>query len=92
MGKSLDKLLKKLYFKRTELLFDKAFNEGKITEFDEEIYEKMEGTIVSCLPVSLYIKYSKYLFPEGTCYDRSLYMFLALDDALLVRGNNKDLE
>ena len=92
MAKSLDKLLKKLYFKRTELLFDKAFNEGKITEFDEEIYEKMDGTIVSCLPVSLYIKYSKYLFPEGTCYDRSLYMFLALDDALLVRGNNKDLE
>ena len=91
-GKRLDKLLKKLYFKRTELLFDKAFNEGKITEFDEEIYEKMDGTIVSCLPVSLYIKYSKYLFPEGTCYDRSLYMFLALDDALLVRGNNKDLE
>ena len=52
----------------------------------------MSDTIIACLPVSLYIKHSKHLFPIGTCYDRSLYMFLALDDALLVRGNNKDLE
>lgn len=32
------------------------------------------------------------MFAQGTCYDRSLYMFLALDDAILVRGDNKDLE
>ena len=92
MKKGLDKIKKKLYFKRLELLFNKAVNEGKITEFDQEIYDLMDGTIIACLPVSLYIKYSKYLFPEGTCYDRSLYMFLALDNAVLVRGNNKDLE
>lgn len=92
MSSKTGKLIKKLYFKRLEMLFNKGLNEGKITEFDEEIYEKMDGTIISCLPVSLYIKYSKYLFPQGTCYDRSLYMFLALDDAFLVRGNNKDLE
>ena len=92
MKKGLDKIKNKLYFKRLELLFNKAVNEGKITEFDQEIYDLMDGTIIACLPVSLYIKYSKYLFPEGTCYDRSLYMFLALDNAVLVRGNNKDLE
>ena len=92
MSNVVENLKKKLYFKRTEMLFDKAVMEGKITEFDQDIYDKMDGVIVACLPVSLYIKYSKYLFPEGTCYDRSLYMFLALDDALLVRGNNKDLE
>ena len=91
MSNKIDKMIKKLYLKRTELLFDKAVLKGKITEFDEEIYEKMDGTIIACLPVSLYIKFSKYLFPQGTCYDRSLYMFLALDDAVLVRGNNKDL-
>ena len=92
MSKRIDKLKKKLYLKRLEILFNKAVNEGKITEFDKEIYDLMDGTIIACLPVSFYIKYSKYLFPEGTCYDRSLYMFLALDDAVLVRGNNKDLE
>ena len=92
MSKKIDQFKKKLYLKRLEMLFNKAVNEGKITEFDQEIYDKMDGVVVACLPVSLYIKYSKYLFPEGTCYDRSLYMFLALDDALLVRGNNKDLE
>lgn len=88
----IQKIIKKLYNKRLEMLFGKGVMEGKITGFDEEIYEKMDGTVIACLPVSLHIKYSKYLFPHGTCYDRSLYMFLALDDAVLVRGKNKDLE
>ncbi len=87
-----DDIKKKLYFIKFNTLSVKAFQNGKITEFDDEIFEKMGNTIVACLPVSLYIKYSKYLFAKGTCYDRSLYMFLALDDALLVRGNNKNLE
>ena len=52
----------------------------------------MSNTIIACFPVSFYIKHSNHMFAQGTCYDRSLYMFLALDDAILVRGNNKDLE
>ena len=52
----------------------------------------MKDTIISCFPVSFFIKHSEHMFPLGTCYDRSLYMFLALDDAVLCRGNNKDLE
>lgn len=92
MTKKLDSLKKKLYFTKFNILWNKAIKEGKITEFDEEIFKKMSNTIIACLPVSFYIKYSKYLFAKGTCYERSLYMFLALEDALLVRGNNKDLE
>ena len=88
----LDDLKKKLFFAKFEILWKKAIKEGKITEFDDEVYEEINDTIIACLPVSLYIKHCKHLFPLGTCYDRSLYMFLALDDALLVRGNNKDLE
>lgn len=88
----LQDLKKKLFFTKFEILWKKAVREGKITEFDDKIYDEMSDTIIACLPVSLYIKHSKHLFPVGTCYDRSLYMFLALDDALLVRGNNKDLE
>ena len=68
----------------------RAYRELK--ELECQIFDKMNGTIIACLPASLYIKYSNYLFDNGTCYDRSLYMFLALDDALLVRGNNKYLE
>ncbi len=84
-------LKKKLFFLKYRVLFTKACNEGDITLFDEEIFKKMEDTIIACLPVSIYIKYSNLLFPDGTCYDRSLYMFLALEDALLVRGKNMDL-
>lgn len=87
-----DDIKKKLFFIKFNILSNKASQDGKVTEFDEEIFKKMSNTIIACLPVSLYIKYSNYLFPAGTCYDRSLYMFLALDDAILVRGNNKDLE
>lgn len=92
MAINFDSLKKKLFFTRFNILFGKGLKEGKITRFDEEIFDKMSNTIIACLPVSLYIKYANYLFPQGTCYDRSLYMFLALDDALLVRGNTKSLE
>lgn len=88
----LDELKKKLYFAKFKILGTKMEQEGRITPFDEEIYEKMEKTIVACFPVSFHIRYSKHMFALGTCYDRSLFMFLALDDAVLVRGNNKDLE
>ena len=88
----LEDLKKKLFFAKFQILWKRAVKEGKITHFEDEIYDEMSDTIIACLPVSLYIKHSKHLFPIGTCYDRSLYMFLALDDALLVRGNNKDLE
>ena len=88
----MKKIKEKLYFIKYHILFNKALLDGRITSFDDNIFDKMSGTIISCLPVSLYIKYSNYLFSDGTCYDRSLYMFLALDDALLVRGNSKYLE
>ena len=87
-----DKLRKKLFFAKFKILAAKSGYQGKIMEFDDEIYEKMSNTIIACFPVSFYIKYSTHMFPIGTCYDRSLYMFLALDDAILCRGNNKDLE
>lgn len=87
-----DIMKKKIYFAKMKLLYRKYSYEGKITSFDDEIFELMKGTIVACLPVYLYIKYSKYLFARGTCHDRSLYMFLALDDAFWVHGDNKDLE
>lgn len=72
-----DNLKKKLFFKRFDVLFDKGVREGKITEFDNEIFEKMEGTYIASLPVSMYIKHSEHLFPQGTCYERSLYMFFS---------------
>ena len=88
----IEDLRKKLFFAKFEILWREALCKGKIMEFDDGIYDDMSNTYISCLPVSLHIKHSKHLFPLGTCYDRSLYMFLSLDDALLVRGNNKDLE
>lgn len=87
-----NRLKKELYFSKCQLLFQKGLNDGKIVPFDEEFYKLMSTTYVSCIPVSMHIKYFKPILPPGKCYDRSLYMFFCFDDALLFRGDQKDLE
>jgi len=87
-----DKIRNNLISSKIVLLFNKAANEGKITPFDEDFYKEMSHTIFNCIPVSMHIKYLRPTSPPGKCYDRSLYMFLCFDDAVLVRGDVKDLE
>lgn len=79
--------------KETQLLFEKGLEDGSIIPFDDEFYEKMSHTYIHGLPVSIDIKYFKPLDGElGKCYDRSLSMFLCFPNAVLVRGDRKDLE
>ncbi len=52
----------------------------------------MSHTYIGCLPVSIRMKYLKPILGSGKCYDRSLYMFFCFPNAVLVRGDNKDLE
>lgn len=88
----LQEMMKKLALNRIKILFKKGLLDEKITPFDEQFYERLSHTYISCLPVSMRIKYLNELSGLGKCYDRSLYMFYALDDAVLVRGNVIDLE
>ena len=83
---------KNLYFKRLQLLYSQGIVDKRIIPFNEELYEKMSHTYISGLPVSMHIKHIKPIIPPGKCYDRSLYMFFCFEDAILVRGDNKDLE
>lgn len=85
-------ILKNLYFYKMNLLFEIGIMNKKIIEFNDEFYEKLNNTYINTLPVSIHIKYLKPQTPPGKCYDRSLYMFFCFDDAILVRGNHKDLE
>lgn len=87
-----DNIKKSLYFSKMQLLLDKGIADKKIIPFDDEFYEKLNHTYISGLPVSIHIKYLKPIVGPGKCYDRSLYMFFCFDDAILVRGDNKDLE
>ena len=87
-----DLLKKKLFFIKRKMLLDIGVKSGKVEHFSQDIIDRMNNTIISCFPVSLHMKYANFMFAQGTCYERSLYMFLALDDALLVRGNCLDLE
>jgi len=87
-----DSLKKRLYLSRMKLLLAKGLEDGSITPFDDEIYRKMNHTYINCLPVSIEMKYLRPTSSLGKCLDRSLYMFLCFDDAILVRGDTKDLE
>lgn len=87
-----DNMKKGLYFRKMQLLIKKSVEDGSIVPFDEKFYEKMSHTYISCLPVSMHMKYLKPTVAPGKCYDRSLYMFLCFPNAVLVRGDNKDLE
>lgn len=88
-----DNIKKVLYFNKIQLLLKKGIEDGTIVPFDEKFYEKMSHTYISGLPVSIHMK---YLNPQGNglgkCSDRSLYMFFCFPNAILVRGDNKDLE
>ncbi len=87
-----ENIKKDLYFSKMQLLFKKGLENGSIVPFDDEFYEKMSHTYISCIPVSLNIKYLKPIVGPGKCYDRSLEMFFCFEESLLVRGDNKDLE
>lgn len=87
-----DNLRKKLYFSKMLLLLEKGLEDGNIVPFDEAFYERMSCTYINCIPVSMHIKYLSSIIPPGKCCDRSLFMFLCFDEALLVRGNDKSLE
>ena len=88
----INPIKKKLYFSKVDKLMIKGLKEGTIVPFEDNIYNDMKNTYIHGLPVSIRIKYLKPNLPPGKCYDRSTYIFLCLDDALLVRGDNKDLE
>lgn len=89
----IDNLKNKLYFNKAQLLFKNGLEDGSIVPFDDEFYEKMSHTYISCLPVSIDIKYFRPYGDElGKCYDRSLSMFFCFENAVLVRGDRKDLE
>ncbi|MBQ9318103.1 MAG: hypothetical protein IJR82_00525 [Bacilli bacterium] len=74
------------------MLIESGLRNKRIVPFDGAFYEQLNQTIINGLPVSIYIRYLQPLSPPGKCYDRSLYMFLCFDNALLVRGDEKDLE
>ena len=83
---------KKLFFSKMILLFNKGQETGKIVSFEEDFYQQMSDTFFNGIPISMHIKYLKPTSGLGKCYERSLFMFFCFDDALLVRGDVKDLE
>ena len=87
-----DNYRKDLYFKKLNNLYREGLEKNKIFKFDNTFYKKLEKTFVNTLPLSIYIKYLRPQTKEGDWINTSLYMFMALDNVVLVRANNKNLE
>ena len=83
---------KALYYQKAKLLLKQGLENGQIVPFDEEFYKQMNNVYFAGIPVSMHIKYLKPLFGPMNCYERSYYMFVCFDNAVLVRASNKDLE
>ena len=81
------KLKEKLYLNKIDSLISIGLEKGLIEPFDDSFYEELNKTIISGIPVDIDIKYLKPVLPPGKCYDRSLKMFLAMEESLLVRGS-----
>lgn len=88
-----EEIKRKLYFKKIALLFNQGLIDKNIVPFDDEFYERMSHAYFNGIPISMHIKYLKPLpVMPGGCYDRSLLMFFCFPEALLCRGDHKDLE
>lgn len=88
-----DEIKKKLFLERLKVLTIDGIATGQIIPFDETFYERLSHTYICGLPVSFHIKYLAPVKGQiGQCYDRSLYMFLALEESVLVRSDRKDLK
>ena len=87
---------KQLYNVKTELLLKKGLANGTIKPFEKELFERLDNIYIDGIPMSLYLIYLNPInfnsYSSGDCYNRSLYITMGLDDAILVRGNDYELE
>ena len=87
-------LRKKLYQERLHLLFQEGKANGEILPFEDELFERLNHVYLNGIPITFHLKYIRPIphLQPGQCYDRSLWITMGMDDAVLVRGDNKDLE
>ena len=82
-------LAKLLYYKKLDYQFKFGIIKGLIVPYDDGFYKELNKTIVDTYPVGIDIKYIRPKLGPGKCYDRSLKMFFAIDNSVLVRGSLK---
>lgn len=80
-------IVNKLILKKINMLYTDGLLKGKIMPFNDDYYKELSGTIYNTIPVDIDIKYLMPKFKPGKCYDRSLKMFFAMDNSVLVRGS-----
>lgn len=90
--RSGDIMLEKLYIARKNILGDYGLRKGLIKPFSKSFYDKLNEHYYDGLPISFHIKYLRPKTNPGLCFERSLYMLMCFNDAVLVKADIKDLK
>lgn len=72
--------------KKAELLYLKGINEGTICQFDDDFNDVLKQSYILGMPVYFFVKYLNNPGDYDKNYDKSLFVFLCFDDAILVKG------
>ena len=87
-----EKLKQNLYFSKLQLLLAQGEKKGEILPFEDELYDRLNEVYFNGIPLSIHLKFLKPTMPPGQCYDRSLWITMGFENAILVRGDIKSLE
>lgn len=80
-----------LYMIKYNALFQSGVKKGLIHPFEQDLYDRLSRVYFCGIPLSISLKYLKPTSVPGKCYDRSLFITMGFTDAILVRGDQKDL-
>ena len=86
-----EKYKNKLKLNKMNIQVAKGIKDDSILPFDENIYRSLNKIFINGIPGSMFIKYINSSL-IGKCYDKSLYLFFCIKDAIYVTGDQEDLK
>ncbi|MBR1377125.1 MAG: hypothetical protein IJ565_04885 [Bacilli bacterium] len=77
---------------KSNLLLKKGIISGEVKEIEEDTLLKLKDKYFNCMSLYTRIKYFQPVKGEpGQCYERSMFLLPAINNAILVRGEQKTL-
>ena len=83
-------LKEKLQINKAKFELTKSCVKGNVLPFGDEVYDKLREYYHGAIPANVYMKYLKPLINPGQCYERSMILSSAFDNAKMVRGDRID--
>lgn len=76
---------------RRNIIYNSAVSNNRIRPFSNFLDEKLRTIIYSVMPAIIYIKYERPLKPPGNCRERAYLLSVAIDNSVVVSGEQYDI-